>query len=175
MRIFPASISCIILAHSAYASSSGNGGNILPELKTAHFYAAVSLCNEGRRLILRKKAGFNYACNAVYGVLKRHRVNRIFPKTVCNLISVIRNYRSAFAYAFAKNNRSTKFFKRKFYRNVRFRDKFNRKGEFDESATMTNREELYATIFSRRSAAPPPFIRLLFTSISSAPSIARSR
>ena len=46
---------------------------------------------------------------------------------------------------------------------------------FEPSATMARNPALYSTIFSRRCAAPPPLIRLFFWSISSAPSMARSR
>ena len=46
---------------------------------------------------------------------------------------------------------------------------------FLSSAMTTNSFELYAIIFSLRRAAPPPLIRFLSGSISSAPSIARSK
>ena len=46
---------------------------------------------------------------------------------------------------------------------------------FDSSAMISSSLEEEATIFSRSNAPPPPFIRCKFESISSAPSIVRSR
>ena len=46
---------------------------------------------------------------------------------------------------------------------------------FDSSAMIISSLEEEATIFSRSNAPPPPFISCKFESISSAPSIVRSR